>query len=526
MRGLGSGLGFPRGLGDGLSPVRRGGWSPVAAFGANLKALYDPSDLGTMFQDSAGTTAAVVDSPVGLLLDKSQWGGKTLAQVIAAATELWIHASVSVVGESQILGVQSYRVYSSAGTASEVGVSGAVNTTDTYEVSFTIDAVVSGSIQVGNLGPTYNTTGAKRCLTRWNTTGALFKRVSGATDVTISNVSVKAIPGNHAFQATSASRPMLRRVPNPSAAAMAAQPELIVNGTFDTDLSGWTDASSAPSTVIWSGGQAVWQTDGVNNARVRQSFTTVIGKTYRVTKTGSSNNFYAISTATGGVDVLPYSPDATRYFVATSATTWFNTANSTNGSTMDNVSVKEVPADAPLLYYLDFDGSDDGLATSSFAWGSDEAFVCVGMRKDSDAARGMLLETSVLSGANTGALSLEAPTAASASLSFISRGSATAISSYTNAAVAAPWLGVATGIAKIGTDVAKLRANGAEVSNVSTDQGSGNFGTYPLYIGRRAGTSLPFDGRFYYGILVNRLPTDPERAQAERLVGTKTGVTL
>jgi hypothetical protein len=31
-------------------------------------------------------------------------------------------------------------------------------------------------------------------------------------------------------------------------------PEFIINGTFDTDLSGWTDNSTAPSEVLWNAG--------------------------------------------------------------------------------------------------------------------------------------------------------------------------------------------------------------------------------------------------------------------------------
>ena len=50
-----------------------GAWSPLSLFAASeVGAWYDPSDLTTMFQDSAGTTPVTADGqPLGLILDKS-----------------------------------------------------------------------------------------------------------------------------------------------------------------------------------------------------------------------------------------------------------------------------------------------------------------------------------------------------------------------------------------------------------------------------------------------------------------------
>lgn len=47
-------------------------WTPADLFDASQGGgWYDPSDLTSMFQDAAGTTAAAVDSPVGRINDKS-----------------------------------------------------------------------------------------------------------------------------------------------------------------------------------------------------------------------------------------------------------------------------------------------------------------------------------------------------------------------------------------------------------------------------------------------------------------------
>jgi len=51
----------------------RGGFSPASLFVNGEQGFwYDPSDLSTLFQDSAGTTpVTAVEQPVGLILDKS-----------------------------------------------------------------------------------------------------------------------------------------------------------------------------------------------------------------------------------------------------------------------------------------------------------------------------------------------------------------------------------------------------------------------------------------------------------------------
>lgn len=63
------------GLGLGLGAARNA-FSPAALFAAGeVGAWYDPSDLTTMFQDSAGTIpVTAVGQPVGLRLDKSGRG--------------------------------------------------------------------------------------------------------------------------------------------------------------------------------------------------------------------------------------------------------------------------------------------------------------------------------------------------------------------------------------------------------------------------------------------------------------------
>ena len=160
---------------------------------------------------------------------------------------------------------------------------------------------------------------------------------------------------------------------------------------------------------------------------------------------------------------------------------------------------------APLLqhdgasYYLDFDGTDDFLATPSINFTDfDEMTVIARLRKDSDATFAVAIELSATTATNAGSFNMLAPsTSAVDRFSFRSRGTINTASVAQHDGFAAPVTAVLTGLGKISTDVMKLRVNGTELVSVTEDQGTGNFGNYPIYIGRRGGASSPFNGRVY-----------------------------
>jgi hypothetical protein len=88
----------------------------------------------------------------------------------------------------------------------------------------------------------------------------------------------------------------------------------------------------------------------------------------------------------------------------------------------------------------------------------------------------------------------------------------------------APLTTVATGLGDISGDSVSIRINGTlSAADTTTDQGTGNYGNYPLYIGRRAGTSLPFNGRLYSLIVRGAQSTDAQIASTETWVNGKTG---
>jgi hypothetical protein len=69
----------------GLKLRQRGTFNPRSLFAkGEAGAWYDPADLSSMFQDAAGTSAAALDAPVGLIRDKSGRGNHA-GQATAAA---------------------------------------------------------------------------------------------------------------------------------------------------------------------------------------------------------------------------------------------------------------------------------------------------------------------------------------------------------------------------------------------------------------------------------------------------------
>jgi hypothetical protein len=153
-------------------------------------------------------------------------------------------------------------------------------------------------------------------------------------------------------------------------------------------------------------------------------------------------------------------------------------------------------------YYLFFDGTDDSLATSTFTPGTDKVQVFAGVRKNRDTGvNGALVETSVSGGVNAGSITVWAPDTTGAYF-FRSRGSsASGVGASSPTSYPAPITNILTGLGDIAGDSMLLRLNGIQVGSNSSDQGTGNFLAYPLYIGRRGGTTLPLNGRIYSLIL-------------------------
>lgn len=176
-------------------------------------------------------------------------------------------------------------------------------------------------------------------------------------------------------------------------------------------------------------------------------------------------------------------------------------------------------------YYLEFDGSDDFLVTNSINFTStDKISLFTGVQKLSDVSAAILCELSLNINSYNGSFYLAAPlnnTSKGFSINAKGTSSALAVSS----SHAAPITAVVSGYADLRSTQLKLGVNGA-LTTGATSLGTGNYGNYPLYIGRRGGTTLPFTGHIYSLIGIGRLTTDAETTALEKLIAKNTGVTL
>lgn len=172
--------------------------------------------------------------------------------------------------------------------------------------------------------------------------------------------------------------------------------------------------------------------------------------------------------------------------------------------------------------YLSFDGVDDFLVTPTITPNIDKVQVFAGVRKLSDVGNGGLVELSAAADANDGAFFLRAPSGGLANYQFLSGGTLTVAA--TASPFVAPISNVLTGLGDISGDLVTLRVNGVQAAQFTADQGTGNFLAYPLYIGRRGGTSLPFNGQLYSLIARFGANLDADTiSNTETWVNSKTG---
>jgi hypothetical protein len=151
---------------------------------------------------------------------------------------------------------------------------------------------------------------------------------------------------------------------------------------------------------------------------------------------------------------------------------------------------------------------------------TDKMSIFAGVRKLSDAARGMIVELSATSASNNGSFGMTAPNAASATYAFESKG--TALTDAVGTPFTAPLTSVLTGVSSIASGVNILRVNSTQADSDTGDQGTGNFGNYPLFIGRRGGATLPFNGRLYQLLVRGAQSTTQQIEQTEAYVNART----
>jgi hypothetical protein len=544
---------------------------------------FDPSDLTTLFTDAAGTTpVTAVEQPVGLMLDKSRG--------LVLGSELVSNGDFSNGSTGWTLGagwtVPANVLVGTAVTGGSYATSTAFSVTTGRFYKLTFNSTVSAgsfSVRFDNGGQeitlgTVSASGSYSYIVAAPDTSsvAAFRSLGGFTG-TIDNISVRELPGNHAFQSVATtSRPVLSARYN-----LLTKSEQFDDGAwFKLRTSITANTATAPNGALaadtlstLTGTSAGEQAVRVNNTITSaSSFSVYVKKSnwryvgirlfnYSIfdldtaawTLTGSGetvsaqdvgDGWYRLSTssastgtaATGvslhetGTAVVWSTP-----ITGTEAYIWGASLVPANQASLPYQRVNtstDYDADATKFpRYLRFDGSDDWLQTNTITPGTDKVQVFAGVRKLSDAARGVVVELSASIGTNTGAFFVDASidsanTTPGAYYRYFSRGTTQGEAS-SSAAYPAPITNVLTGLGDISGDSAILRVNGSQAAISTADQGTGNYLAYPLYIGRRAGISLPFNGNIHQ--LIVRFGPNLDAAtiaNAEKFVGTKTGITL
>jgi hypothetical protein len=342
------------------------------------------------FIDSTGTQpVTAINDLVGLTLDRVGTVGAELPKSVGAG---WVDN-----------GNGSY-THAVAGWAT-LGAwqTGAVG--KYYRITFKVDSITAGStIKVfrRNVGNTFNDELQTINISAGNTyTSGIFPITyqqdpiiwldSDTFTGTISQLSVKELTGNHATQATTASKPLVARVPR------RLGPNLVSNGGFDSDVSGW--ATSYSATAAWVAGRAqLTIASGQATARLRVSAPLNLDTSKSYVISGSVQNIsgtvasYLKVSTSASLDSAYVNTPTVASGVTSQANAVFTPASSVvyvggvvdgvagNVGSFDNIEVREV---LEWTNALSFDGSNDFLQTGITT--GNEGWVCAGVTLTSTA---------------------------------------------------------------------------------------------------------------------------------------------
>lgn len=172
-------------------------------------------------------------------------------------------------------------------------------------------------------------------------------------------------------------------------------------------------------------------------------------------------------------------------------------------------------------YYLFANGSNTSMRTNNIDFSAiDEVNLFSWVRKLSDTTAWMLVE--LWNWTTQNRFHLTAPWGnLSPTFNFLSQWAnvQTAGSSITN--YPAPISAVVTGIGDISWDIVKIRVNGQMIEQNLWEQWTGNYSNLPLYLFRRAWTSLPFNWNLYWLIIRWKLSTDKQIKDCEKYLTKK-----
>ena len=575
------------GVGVGISNIptlsSRRAFSPLSLFADGSQGVwYDDSLTSSMFQNSDGTTAAVLESPVGLQLDLSR--NLTLGSNIVTPaanstftsdTGFWTKdTGVTISGGSAnwTATAATYQLYKT----------GQLTVGKYYEATFTIFSITSGGLRCnigGNLGTVRTTAGTytERLVAGSGTMAITSSGASTTASVTL--VSFFEVTGTHRSQATSANRPTLSARYNLLTKteqfdnAAWTKVGLTVDATLYTAPNGTLTANKIYATIVSTNHylyQSFSLTSGVSYAAtingkigeyrylylqtyngsafaasivdLQTGLVTQTGSGHTITSVAVDNGFYyvkivftAAATGTGyfyaGPSDVSTAPTAYSWIgdPAKGIYIWGADFRPTNQTvtlpTYQRVDTSSVYDTVGFPQYIKYNGSNSSLSTAGINFtATAQVTAFAGARLLTNTGEGMLLEFGNLSATN-GSFTL--------GNSYLSRyyfgvknvGVAqiyalTYTAPITNTLSAVYDLTATT----IPTQVIP-KTNGttpASLTNSGLPTSLGNFGNLNLYCGARAGTSLFFNGYEFQTIIVGKTLTATEIANTETYVNSKT----
>jgi hypothetical protein len=553
---------------------RSNAFNPSNLFAKGEQGFFFVNDLPTMYQDSAGTTPAALEQPLGLWLDSKYGGvrGAELAQSgnIATAVGYGNVTTVNGLGFSTVGdGLAQTRVAIDIPTVAN----------KTYEVtfvrgSFAVEAPIHYARNAAGGGGSTITNGlssnSRLVFTAASATSSiLWVASSSSASYTISAISVREIPGNHATQPTSANRPTVS----------ARYNKCTNNNANPVDLTGMTksgDAAAVLSVVDDSAALAAAVAAGVipagkatsgkvylldNTAGVAQAYANAAGTTGNLNSHTVSAYVRGTGTArvgTNSVATIPQTPLTGAYQRVV-----FTAASGTTGQTLYvtaepgavvyfilndmRESVHAIPGiptpqvvtgsganydSAGFPVRVKFNGTNQWMQTASVDLsGTDKATVFGGVTKLSDAAIGFPMEWGNVATGDTPNWTLNAPRGAGANTYGLDVRAAGIVSTVTPSGYSAPHSSILAGaIDRAGatiSDQVKLRVNGAlpaQGPNGSGPIAAGNFASFPAFIGCRGqGNSNFFNGDIYAMAARGAATSDAAIAWAEQDINARMG---
>jgi hypothetical protein len=414
-------------------------FSPITLFANDEQGYWlDPGDFSTMFQDPAGTIPVTsVGQSVRLMLDKSGRGNNfTQANV----------ANAPILGREPIVGRRNLLLQTD-------------NFGDVYWQKTNV--IITPNLEIAPFG-----------------TASVLEVVNMGSTGTIARFDIGVSSSNRQFSV------FIKKTVTATYPAVAwtaingAGTALILN----TQTGAVNFGSGFPRSGIFFSGSVIHNVAD-------------LGDYWRVS--------ISVSTTARTVYVFPYWNDngASTPNQTGSGSIIFGGAQLEVGDTATNyqrvgTAFDVTESGVPTVHYLSFDGTDDWLQSAATINPGmvDKVQVFAGVRKLVDTGSGTVIEASVAGDANDGAFFVRAPQSGP-NYQFSTRGTITRAPA--GSGFPAPITNVITGLGDISAPRAIIRVDGAQAAINTSSQGTGNYLTYQHYIGRRGGTTLPFNGRIY-----------------------------